>query len=132
MLVVSGWAPWAWITGGISLVVGAALLRVRRVLLGEDWVAVRQIGRFHIATVDHVKHLELRPSEHGGVLCLHTDDGRCMRLRRVEVIKPEVNAALRELAGRGNGTHDSRVEELLMLTHDDSRIRHRYLADAVQ
>ncbi len=117
---------------GVALAVMTYLLWARRVVVGESWVAVRQVGRYHVATVDHVQHLELRPSGHGGVLCLHTDDGRCMRLRRVEVAKPAVNAALRRLAALHDGTRDARVEELLGLSHDDSRLRHRFLADALQ
>ena len=129
--VASGRAAWSLLGAGASLLVAAYLLRARRVLIGDGWVAVRQVGRFHVATVDHVKHLELRPSQKGGVLCVHTDDGRCMRLRRAEVARPEVNEALRAMAGSGTGTRDPRVEELLSLTHDESRTRHRYLADAV-
>jgi hypothetical protein len=105
------------------------VLWVRRVVVGDAWVAVRQLGRYHVATADHLKHLELKPSERGGVLCLHTDDGRCMRLRRAELADAAVGAALREMWAGGAGTHDDRVERLLDLPHDDGRIRHRYLAD---
>ncbi|HWG94278.1 MAG TPA: hypothetical protein VNU66_08655, partial [Mycobacteriales bacterium] len=59
------------------------------------------------------------------------DDGRCMRLRRVEVADPQVGAALRALWTRAGGTHDPLVEDLLQLPHDGGRLRHRYLADAV-
>lgn len=132
VLVATSAAAGALLALGVSLVVMAYLLWARRVVVGDSWVAVRQLGRYHVATVDHVQHLELRPSGHGGVLCLHTDDGRCMRLRRVEVAKPSVNAALCALAARHDGTRDARVEELLQLPHDASRLRHRFLADAVQ
>lgn len=122
----------AFVTLGVSLAVMAYVLWARRVVVGDSWVAVRQLGRYHVATVDHVQHLELKPSQHGGVLCLHTDDGRCMRLRRVEVADPEVNAALRSLAAQHDGTRDARVQELLGLPEDAARLRHRFLADAVQ
>jgi hypothetical protein len=114
-----------------ALAVGALsyVLWARRVVVGDTWVAVRQLGRYHVATVDHLRHLELKPSERGGVLCLHTDDGRCMRLRRVELADPQVGAALREMWAAGDGTHDDRVEALLGLPHETGRIRHRYLAD---
>lgn len=125
-------SPGAFVALGVALAVMSYVLWARRVVVGDDFVAVRQLGRYHVATVDHVKHLELRPSQHGGVLCLHTDDGRCMRLRRVEVADPAVNAALRNLAARHSGTFDSRCEALLGLPHEESRLRHRYLADAVQ
>ncbi len=93
--------PWVPVAAGRALVVASYLLWARRVLVGEHYVAVRQVGRYHVATVDHVRHLELRPSQHGGVLCLHTDDGRCMRLRRAEVARPEIDAALRRCWPRG-------------------------------
>ncbi len=125
-------AAWVPVTAAAALLVAGYLLWARRVLVGDGYVAVRQVGRFHIATADHVRHLELRPSPHGGVLCLHTDDGRCMRLRRCEVSQPDINAALRLLAGTVDGTRDPRVEHLLGLEHAASRIRHRYLADAVR
>lgn len=132
VVVISAAAGWAVVSAVVSLGVAAVALRVRRVIIGKQYVAIRQIGRFHVASVDHVRHLELRPTGRGGVLCVHTDDGRCMRLRRVEVARPEVNAALRRIADLGAHTRDERVEELLSLEHTESRLRHRYLADAVQ
>lgn len=125
-----GAAP-AVVAAAVAVAALAYVLWARRVVVGDSWVAVRQLGRYHVATVDHVRHLELKPSQRGGVLCLHTDDGRCMRLRRVELADPAVGAALRELWAAGDGTHDPRVAELLELPHDQQRIRHRYLADAV-
>ena len=132
LVVATQGALWVFLTAGAAVAVASYLLWARRVLVGERYVAVRQLGRYHVATVDHVKHLELRPSQRGGVLCLHTDDGRCMRLRRVEVAKPEINEALQQMAALHEGTRDGHVERLLEMEHDDSRIRHRYLADAVQ
>ncbi len=55
-----------------------------RVVVGADFVAVRQLGRYHVASAHHLCHLELRAMR-GGALCLHTDDGRRMVLRRVEL-----------------------------------------------
>lgn len=132
LFVFSQGAAWAFLTAGVAVVVASYLLWARRVLVGDRFVAVRQVGRYHVATVDHVQHLELRPSQRGGVLCLHTDDGRCMRLRRVEVARPEINAALTAMAGLHEGTRDPLVEHLLDLPHEETRIRHRYLADALQ
>jgi hypothetical protein len=119
------------VAGAVAVGLLSYVLWARRVVVGDAWVAVRQLGRYHVATVDHVRHLELKPSQRGGVLCLHTDDGRCMRLRRVELADPAVGAALRDLWVAGDGTHDPRVAQLLELPHDQRRIRHRYLADAV-
>jgi hypothetical protein len=131
--------PFALWAGPVLAVVAGALavgalsyvLWARRVVVGDSWVAVRQLGRYHVATVDHLRHLELKPSERGGVLRLHTDDGRRMRLRRAEFSDPSVGAALKELWADGDGTHDGRVAELLHLPYEERRIRHRYLADAV-
>ena len=43
-----------------------------------------------------------------------------------------MNAALRSLAAQYAGTFDSRCETLLGLPHEESRLRHRYLADALR
>jgi hypothetical protein len=122
----------ALVAGAVVVGLLAYVLWARRVVVGDTYVAVRQLGRYHVASVDHVKHLQLKPTQRGGVLCVHTDDGRCMRLRRVELTDPQVNAALRALWTRAGGTHDEQVAALLGLPHEERRIRHRYLADAVQ
>ena len=131
VLLFTGSAPGAWIAAAVSVAVVAYLVWARRVVVGQSYVAVRQLGRYHVATVDHVRHLELKPTSRGGVLCLHTDDGRCMRLRRVETSQPDVAAALSALLDREGATRDPQVEALLGLAHDDRRIRNRYLADVV-
>lgn len=132
VLLFTGFATATWVVAAVSVAVTAYLVWARRVVVGDSYVAVRQVGRYHVATVDHVRHLELKPTQRGGVLCVHTDDGRCMRLRRAETSRPDVAAALRALWLRGSdGTHDPRVQELLQLPHDERRIRHRYLADAL-
>lgn len=115
---------------GAAIAIASYLLWARRVVASEPYVAVRGLGRHHVALVDHVRHLELRPTSTGGVLCVHTGDGRCMRLRRVELTRPELAAALRTLAGGGEGTHDARVRDLLDLPAEDARLRARYLPEA--
>jgi hypothetical protein len=117
------------VAGAIAVGALSYLLGVRRVVVGDGYVAVRQLGRFHVATVDHVRHLELKPTDRGGVLCVHTDDGRCMRLRRAELADPGVGAGLRALVAAGGGTHDPHVATLLDLPLDPGRLRDRYLAD---
>ena len=124
VLVWTQLAPAALVALAVSLVAAAVLLRARRVVAGADFVAVRRLGRFHVAHADHLRHLELRAMQ-GGVLCLHTDDGRCMRLRRVELERPALAAALRELADCGSSTRDRRVCALLGL--DDDRVVDRYV-----
>ena len=125
-----------WTQGAVGAYValGAALLAVaylawaRRVVVGEDFVAVRQLGRYHVAHADHVRHLELRAMQ-GGALCLHTDDGRRMVLRRVELEQDGVAAAVATLAGCGSSTRDRRVCAALGLEHDE-RVLDRYLPTA--
>lgn len=63
----------------------------------------------------------------GGALCLHTDDGRCLRLRRVELERPGVADGLRSLAGCSDSTVDRRVCVLLDLAAGDDRVVDRYV-----
>jgi hypothetical protein len=123
-------AAGAYITLAVTLVAMTVLLAGRRVVVGDSWVAVRQLLRYSVATVDHVRHLELRPTQHGGTLCLHTDDGRCVRVRRNEVADEDVAAALRALASQHEGTRDAHVQSLLGLEHDEQRLADRYLPAA--
>ena len=129
VLVWTQWATGAWIALAVSLVVVAGLSWARRIVVGADFVAVRQLGRYHVAHADHVRHLELRAMQNG-VLCLHTDDGRCMRLRRVELEREDVAAALRTLAGCGSSTRDRRVCALLGLEDEHDRVVDRDLPRA--
>ena len=114
---------------GVAVAGLAYLAWARRVVVGEDFVAVRQVGRYHVASADHVRHLELR-AMHGGALCLHTDDGRRMLLRRVELEQDGVAAALRTLADCGSSTRDRRVCAALGLADADERVLDRYLPTA--
>lgn len=115
----------AFVALAVALAVGAYFAWARRVVVGEDFVAVRRAAQYHVAHVDHVRHLELRAMQ-GGALCVHTDDGRCMRLRRVELERPGVADALRSLAERSGGTFDQRVSARLDLAADDGRLVERY------
>ena len=126
---------WTQAATGAFVALGAALLGVaylawaRRVVVGEDFVAVRQLGRYHVASADHVRHLELRAMQRGA-LCLHTNDGRSMLLRRVELEQPGISEALRDLADCGSSTRDSRVCAALSLQEDTDRLLDRYLPTA--
>jgi hypothetical protein len=82
-----------------------------------------------VASADHVRHLELRAMQ-GGALCLHTDDGRRMLLRRVELEQDGVAQAMGVLADCGGSTRDRRVCEALGLADDGERVRDRYLPTA--
>jgi hypothetical protein len=129
VLLFTGFSPLTFAVAAVAIAATAYVLWARRVVVGESYVAVRQLGRYHVATVDHVRHLELKPTQRGGVLCLHTDDGRCMRVRRAELSRTDVARALTELCERHDGcTHDPLVAQLLGLPEEGERIRHRYLA----
>ena len=118
-------APGAYV-GLVAALAGLGYLAwARRVVVGEDFVAVRQLGRYHVASADHVRHLELRAMQ-GGALCLHTDDGRRMVLRRVELEQDGVAGAMRALADCGSSTRDRRVCAALGLEGDE-RVVDRYL-----
>ena len=129
VLLFTGFSSATFAVAGLAVAATAYVLWARRVVVGESYVAVRHLGRYHVATVDHVRHLELKPTQRGGVLCLHTDDGRCMRVRRAELSRPAVKQALTELCERHDGcTHDPHAAALLGLPTEGDRIRHRYLA----
>lgn len=129
LLVWTQGAPAALLTVAAALAVVAYLAWARRVVVGSDYVAVRQLGRYHVAHVDHVRHLELRAMQ-GGALCLHTDDGRTMRLRRPELEKPAVSAALRELVDCSSGSVDPRVCAQLGVDVEQHRKLDRYVPAA--
>jgi hypothetical protein len=48
-------------------------------------------------------------------------------VRRNEVARPAVRAALEALAARHEGTRDGHIEELLGLPHDEARVLPRYV-----
>jgi hypothetical protein len=122
-------ATGAYVGLGLAVAAIAYLAWARRVVVGEDFVAVRQLGRYHVASADHVKHLELRAMQ-GGALCLHTDDGRRMVIRRVELEQDGVAEAMRSLADCGSSTRDSRVCAALGLEDGGERLLDRYLPSA--
>ena len=130
VLVWTQAAPGAFVALGVAASAVAYLAWARRVVVGADFVAVRQLGRYHVATADHVRHLELRAMQRGA-LCLHTDDGRRMVLRRIELEQDGVSEAMRALAGCGSSTRDRRVCAALGLEEDGDRLLDRYLPGAV-
>jgi hypothetical protein len=122
LLVVAALLPWLLISRGhsaavltlvLSLASAGFFLWSRRVVVGHDFVAVRSLLRYRVATASHVRHLELRPTQRGGQLCLHTDDGHCVRLRRAEIDAPAVHEALRALTGCSDSTRDRLTRYLL-------------------
>ena len=55
--VYSCFAAWSLLFDGTAIVLASALLWARRVVVGDRFVAVRQLGRYHVANVDNVRHL---------------------------------------------------------------------------
>ena len=126
-LVWSQLAAWSLIALAAALLSTGYAVWARRLVVGTDFVAVRSLLRYRVATVDHVQHLRIRPTQRGGQLCLHTDDGHCLRLRRVELDDPQVRVALTALAGCGRSTRDPLTCALLQLAPDPGRTRAHYL-----
>lgn len=104
------------------------LVWARRVLVGEDYLAIRQLGRYHVATIGHVRGWRVRPSQRGGVVVVQTDDERQMRVRHTEVTNPDVNAALQALLTRSDTPPTAAIRGLLNLD-DTLRSRNRFIAD---
>ena len=114
------------------LTVGMAyLVWARRVVVGDDYLAVRQLGRYHVATIGHVTHWRVRPSQRGGVVVVLTDDEREMRVRHAEVTNPDVNAALHALLARSDTPPTAAIQHLLNV-EDSLHARHRFIADMYQ
>ena len=129
VLVWSQLAAWSLISLGAALLVTCSAIGARRLVVGSDFVAVRSVLRYRVAPVDAVRHLRLRPTQRGGQLCVHTDDGHCLRLRRVELEDPAVRQALTALAGCGTSTRDPLTCALLQLEADPGRTRDHYLPE---
>jgi hypothetical protein len=114
------------LTAGMSYLVWA-----RRVVVGNDYLAIRQLGRYHVATIGHVTHWRVRPSQRGGVVVVMTDDERQMRIRHAEVTNPDVNAALHALLARSDSPPLAAIQHLLNV-EDSLQTRSRFIADMYQ
>lgn len=80
-------------TGGV-----AAALAVQRVVVGDDYVAVRRLRRYRVVPASAVTAVRARPSQRGGSVSIEVAAGRPLRLRHVEAADPATNAALCRLA----------------------------------
>ena len=130
--LVSGYAVWNYPVALFLVLALSYALCSRRVVVGEDFVAVRKFGPYRLATADSITSGALQPSQRGGVLKLRTGDGRTMRMRRVEFGDPGVNEALRDLVLKTGRTYDQGVMIQLELPWRGDFGHHRYLLDAVQ
>lgn len=108
VFLAAGPTPVGLLTASLTSSALAALLWARRVLVGADFLAVRQTFRYLLAPVGHIRGWRLQPSAHGGVLHVATTSGRQLRIRRVELDNPAVNAALHALVDHP-GRHPSRT-----------------------
>ena len=104
----TGYAPWNYVVAAVLVLALSYALCSRRVVVGEDYVAVRKFGPYRVATAESIPSGALTDSQRGGVLKLRTGDGRTMRLRRVEFTRPEVNAALRDFVLSTGKRYDAR------------------------
>lgn len=130
--LVSGYSIWNYPVAAVLVIALSYALWSRRVVIGPDFVAVRKFGPFRLALRESVVEGGLKPTQRGGVLTLHTGDGRVMRLRRVEFTQPDVNEALREILLSTGKPYDSGVMQLLDLPWRADFGHARYLLDAVQ
>ncbi len=129
--LVTGYATWNYVVAAVLVVTLSYALCSRRVVVGPGFVAVRKFGPFRLALAESITSGGLHESQRGGVLKLHTGDGRTMRLRRVEFSHPEVNRNLRALMLRTGKHYDAGVMQRLDLPWREDFGHHRYLLDAV-
>jgi hypothetical protein len=130
--LVSGYSIWNYPVAAILVIALSYALWSRRVVVGPEFVAVRKFGPYRLALRESIVEGAMRPSQHGGVLTLHTGDGRVMRLRRIEFTHPDVNRALRQILLSTGKPYDSGVMQLLDLPWRADFGHQRYLLDAVQ
>jgi hypothetical protein len=130
--LVSGYSIWNYPIAAFLVIALSYALWSRRVVVGPGFVAVRKFGPYRLALRDSIVEGAMQPSQHGGVLTLHTGDGRTMRLRRIEFTQPDVNAALRQILLSTGKPYDAGVMQLLDLPWRADFGHQRYLLDAVQ
>ena len=100
VFLATGGAAWPIVSCVLLTAAAGYLVWARRVVVGAGYLAVRRLGRYHVASIRHVTGWRVRPAQHGGVVVVLTDDDRRMRIRPVEAGRPQVNAALRSLLAR--------------------------------
>jgi hypothetical protein len=130
--LVSGFSLWNYPVAAVLVLVLSYALWSRRVVTGPGFVAVRKFGPYRLALRESIVEGAMKQSQHGGVLTLHTGDGRTMRLRRIEFTHPDVNAELRRILLSSGKPYDSGVMQLLGLPWRADFGHQRYLLDAVQ
>lgn len=130
--LVTDYAVWNYAVAAVLVAALSYALCSRRVVVGPEFVAVRKFGPYRIATVESITNGALTDSQRGGVLKLHTGDGRTMRLRRVEFTSPAINAGLRAFLLKSGRRYDEGVMQRLELPWREDFGHHRYLLDAVQ
>ncbi len=128
----TGYARWNYAVA-VALVLALSYVLVsRRVVVGRDFVAVRKFGPYRLALVESITSGALTQSGRGGLLKLHTGDGRTMRLRRGEFSHPEINSGLRAFVLKTGRRYDANVMLLLELPWREDFGHHRYLLDAIE
>lgn len=130
--LVTGFSAWNYPVAAVLVLALSYALWSRRVVAGPGFVAVRKFGPYRLALRESIVEGAMQQSQHGGVLTLHTGDGRMMRLRRIEFTHPDVNAELRRILLSTGKPYDSQVMQLLDLPWRADFGHQRYLLDAVQ
>lgn len=128
LLVLTRWSWGAFVAAGIVLAALGFVLWSRRVIVGGSYIAVRQLGRYHVATLEPGSAPRLHPSRRGGVLVVDTDDGHHLRMRAAEAAEPEMNQVLHHIVEQRRGVASEKIEGLLDVA-PDARPQHRLLAD---
>jgi hypothetical protein len=76
----------------------ATLLAVQRIVVGDDYVAVRRLHGYRVVPAAAITAIRARPSQRGGTMRIDVVNARPLRLRHVEAAHPAVNTALHRLA----------------------------------
>jgi hypothetical protein len=98
LLLATATAPAAVVALAATTVAAATLLAVQRVVVGDDYVAVRRLRGYRVVPATAVTAIRARPSQRGGALRIDVANGAPLRLRHVEAAHPATNAALCRLA----------------------------------
>lgn len=130
--LVTKYSAWNYLVATVLVLLLSYALCSRQVVIGTEFLAVRKLGPYRLASAASIVQGALLPSQRGGVLKIHTGDGRTMRLRRIEFTQPEMNAQLRKLLLGIDKPYDAGVMQLLDLPWRAEFGHQRYLLDAIQ
>lgn len=108
-------ATWAVAAALVLTAAVAWLCLARRVVVGGDWVADRRVWRYRVLPVAQLRLVELTENAHGGLLLLRPQSGRPFRLRRPELTRGDLRAAVSSLLADGTARLADGVPAILGL-----------------